>query len=1392
MSAERESTRLDQLDRGAVRAVVAEVEAEPESGDEGWVTRLVRGWGRIGAGETPQAQARLRPLVESLESGGDVRLRAHALMALGVASVLGGEADAGTALLERALSLHTLPWPRAQCLRFSALALEQRGAWEGAAARYQGAADAYAAIPDDFGRGNALYGAAAALVELGREADAREKLQAAEAALRQVGSIPALGAALGLLATLTDDAGAAERLLAEADALTAGTPWMYRADWLLRGAAVALRLGRPARALELAEETLRVTVATSTEHVWAEHAAAAARIQLGDDAGAARVLEAPPIGEISGAARLERLSLRLGIAARAGQLAAADRLLDALERLVRAKHRRREVPRTLAEAAATLAGPGPEAAFRAARLALATGHPPATLRPLLAQLRRRGTRVPLGPLWLERLIGGGGMGQVWQALHPDGVPLAVKLLRPERSGEDEDLFEAEIAAVARLDHPNIVRVYAALRLDAAAAEVTERPAGTPALVMDLVEGGTLESHPGDWTWEEVRTVLLQLLDALGHAHARGVLHLDLKPGNVLMDARGRGPVARLTDFGLAGIARRAGAGAMFGTPAYLSPEQATGGRLGPATDLYGLGCLAWKLLVGQPIHGHVAPDMHIARHATAAVPRFEPRVAVPDGAEDWLRTMLARHPDDRFPCAADAAAALAGLGSATGVRAAPRPLMVAAPTLDLSRLTGPRSAVAEAPAAAPPVRTRVWGPAPLREAWREPVARSQTPFLRGLGEGLLDAREGRWVGRDAERDTLWQALTDVHRDGVPRCLWIVGADGMGRSALLRWMAETASAVGAAWVIEPRPPDWADAERAVHLARRDRPLLVLLDDADGEPAQRVAASLRRSRTLVVGASRRAPAHVATTGILTLGPLPAAAIGELLDGRLPLDRTLAARITGRSAGVPSFALALLRDLIRRDVLEPGPEGFRPIDGAELPLPRELLASWSARLDALAPPGSPARSAWELAATFGADVPLDAWSRAAARAGLPTAEHAFAAPEAEGWLEHTATHARFPLPAAREALLAGAETGGRAATWHAAAADALIVDGAAPAAAGRHLARSGRHADALRPLRVAAADAINGTRIDECRELLELWDGCADALGIAPDDVRRASPLVVRVHLALHTDADPYPVLARAEALAAGKDAGLESQITYSHAWVLARDGRHAEAEPLYLRAIALADAAGLGDMHAVANLGLATSVYALGRDATPLLDAVRGLPAAAVPFLAMRFDACAGRGLLRLGRSEDAAPFLRAALEQARSLGASDVEADASADLADAAERAGHPDELVHHLRAAVTALAPTGSDKALAAQVRLAGGLVWAAREDEARAVLAPLRARFGGRLTPSVVAEHALVEIALGDRPAEELEANRTKVSEAEPAVRRLLRAIGRRQGAEGGGRSGA
>ena len=277
----------------------------------------------------------------------------------------------------------------------------------------------------------------------------------------------------------------------------------------------------------------------------------------------------------------------------------------------------------------------------------------------------------LGQYLLRRMLGEGGMGSVYLAEHRFlRRPCAVKLIRADQASDERALarFEREVQSAAGLTHPNTVQIY----------DYGQSEDGTLYFAMEYLPGVSLDhlvERHGPLDPARAVRILTQLCGALHEAHARGLVHRDLKPGNVMLCERGGvKDVAKLLDFGLVAAlenepadARITQAGMIMGTPAYMSPEQCMGDvNVTSACDIYSVGALGYFLLTGEaPFSGRPALQTIVAHLNETPRPITELRPEVPSELSDVIARCLAKEPAERYPDAASLERALAGsLGSA--------------------------------------------------------------------------------------------------------------------------------------------------------------------------------------------------------------------------------------------------------------------------------------------------------------------------------------------------------------------------------------------------------------------------------------------------------------------------------------------------------------------------------------------------------------------------------------------------------------------------------------------------------------------------------------------------------------------------------------------------------
>ena len=367
-----------------------------------------------------------------------------------------------------------------------------------------------------------------------------------------------------------------------------------------------------------------------------------------------------------------------------------------------------------------------------------------------------------------RELGRGGMGVVYLCRDVvTGDRVALKRLRTPEKGETRPeeswWFHQEARAVALLDHPAIVR----------ARDFGQLADGSPFFVMDVLPGRSIHEwmHTTNLPWSVIWAAIDQVLAGLAHAHARGVIHGDLKPSNIMLDlaSTGRGPRAYLLDLGLAWLreyrhdSRLDGARAPevavhsgAGTVGWVAPEQIRrqAALVGPATDLYALGCVMYRVLSGKEIFEGNAQDV-LRAHKRTPVPMPNLPEDVPIDAGKFILRLLEKKPWQRYEFAADARRAWA--------------------------------------------RIRPAGTATLEEVVQSSPSSRAAPaaYARSLAPGILSLRAPMLVARQDERRELWAMVEDVAANRTRQELaMLIGEAGVGKSRLAEWLCAEVHEQGA--------------------------------------------------------------------------------------------------------------------------------------------------------------------------------------------------------------------------------------------------------------------------------------------------------------------------------------------------------------------------------------------------------------------------------------------------------------------------------------------------------------------------------------------------------------------------------------------------------------------
>ena len=281
-------------------------------------------------------------------------------------------------------------------------------------------------------------------------------------------------------------------------------------------------------------------------------------------------------------------------------------------------------------------------------------------------------------------LGRGAMGAVYKARDPQiGRTVAIKMIvtgnqTPEELEEYKRRFYREAQTAGQMSHPGIVTIY----------DVNEDEYGQPYLVMEFIEGMTLEKllapagpgrSPSTRSLRESLDIAIQVADAFDYAHRRNVIHRDIKPANILVTPEGK---AKIADFGIAKMigTQMTHAGLLVGTPAFMSPEQITGGQIDSRSDIFSFGIvLYWMCTGAKPFAGQAITEVaYKVVHATP-IPVRQLNADLPPDMEVIIARCLAKKPDERYQRGRDLANDLENLKARQRVVAAPLPTTPASP-----------------------------------------------------------------------------------------------------------------------------------------------------------------------------------------------------------------------------------------------------------------------------------------------------------------------------------------------------------------------------------------------------------------------------------------------------------------------------------------------------------------------------------------------------------------------------------------------------------------------------------------------------------------------------------------------------------------------------------------
>ena len=437
-------------------------------------------------------------------------------------------------------------------------------------------------------------------------------------------------------------------------------------------------------------------------------------------------------------------------------------------------------------------------------------------------------RVPIGSVLdgryrIDAVLGSGGMGRVYRGEHTGiGRAVAIKVLHAglNRNREAAQRFQREAIASGRLDHPNIVGVSDFGVLDDGACY----------LVMEALEGESLGERldrERRIPWRDALGIMRGVLNGLRHAHERGVVHRDIKPDNVFIARKDHDLVVKILDFGIAKLYAGSAddpastrAGLTVGTPAYLSPEQAVGGEITPASDIYSATILLYEMITGRAPFEDKDPLAMLGAHVSRPPPpiaEVAPELELPPGLEEMIQRGLVKVAADRIVSANDYLIWMEAIIAPPAIGSAPvlSPELLGVPTTSSSSFT-PMPGVIATPAPGT-LRTPIATAAPSLSLTPIPGASRSAP-APGDVSGLSSIEASTLL----PRSTRAVSLADVG-DPIPKRWLVIGAIVFGALIVIAVILAIATRKAGS---KPAPPP-----SSVKPPAPSRPVTVPTDDDD---------------------------------------------------------------------------------------------------------------------------------------------------------------------------------------------------------------------------------------------------------------------------------------------------------------------------------------------------------------------------------------------------------------------------------------------------------------------------------------------------------------------------------------------------------------------------------